>query len=181
VNTDGVPIPRIKDKGTLLHVFNTLLTQWPRFINNDLVAFPFPRSWSGSIQRWVAQSCSVFRCSTKRWRPSFKTGTGSSMHRCRTSAFRSRWRTVAVVDGEGAVRLPDLAERFRDAAVLEVLELVLHPGFQRPCEGASDRGPRLESKVICSNDGVGVQTFCRETSSGSRACRTRCPTSSAHR
>ena len=41
LNTDGVPIPRIKDKETLLHAFNTLLKQAPRFINNDLVGLPF--------------------------------------------------------------------------------------------------------------------------------------------
>lgn len=41
LNTDGVPIPRIKDKETLLHVFNMLLTEAPAFINNDLVGLPF--------------------------------------------------------------------------------------------------------------------------------------------
>lgn len=37
----GIPIPRIEDKETLLHAFNTLLTQAPSFINNDLVGLPF--------------------------------------------------------------------------------------------------------------------------------------------
>jgi phosphatidylserine decarboxylase len=40
-NPDGVLIPRIADKETLLHVFNTLLTQVPQFINDDLVGLPF--------------------------------------------------------------------------------------------------------------------------------------------
>jgi phosphatidylserine decarboxylase len=38
---DGVPIPRIKDKETLLHGFNTLLTEAPKFVHNDLVGVPF--------------------------------------------------------------------------------------------------------------------------------------------
>jgi len=41
LSTDDVPIPRIKDKETLLHVFNTLLTTAPAFVNNDLVGLPF--------------------------------------------------------------------------------------------------------------------------------------------
>lgn len=41
LNTDGVPVPRIRDKETLLHVFNELLTQAPAFINDDLVGLPF--------------------------------------------------------------------------------------------------------------------------------------------
>ena len=38
---EGVPIPRIKDKKTLLDGFNTLLKQAPSFINDDLVGLPF--------------------------------------------------------------------------------------------------------------------------------------------
>jgi phosphatidylserine decarboxylase len=37
----GIPIPRIKDKATLLHAFNTLLTTPPSYINFDLVGLPF--------------------------------------------------------------------------------------------------------------------------------------------
>lgn len=37
----GVPIPRIKDKDTLLHGFNTILNHAPGFINDDLVGLPF--------------------------------------------------------------------------------------------------------------------------------------------
>jgi phosphatidylserine decarboxylase len=37
----GVPIPRIKDKETLLHGFNTILSHAPSFINDDLVGLPF--------------------------------------------------------------------------------------------------------------------------------------------
>lgn len=35
------PIPRIKDKATLLNGFNAILTQAPSFINNDLVGLPY--------------------------------------------------------------------------------------------------------------------------------------------
>lgn len=38
---DGVPIPTIPDKDTLLHAFNTLLTVSPQFVDNDLVGLPF--------------------------------------------------------------------------------------------------------------------------------------------
>lgn len=38
---EGVPIPRIKDKDTLLHGFNYILTEAPQFVNNDLVGLPF--------------------------------------------------------------------------------------------------------------------------------------------
>lgn len=38
---DGVPIPAIPDKDTLLHAFNTLLTVSPQFVDNDLVGLPF--------------------------------------------------------------------------------------------------------------------------------------------
>jgi phosphatidylserine decarboxylase len=38
---EGVPIPRIKDKATLLHGFNYILTEAPQFVNNDLVGLPF--------------------------------------------------------------------------------------------------------------------------------------------
>lgn len=38
---DGVPIPAIPDKDTLLHAFNTLLTVSPQFVENDLVGLPF--------------------------------------------------------------------------------------------------------------------------------------------
>jgi phosphatidylserine decarboxylase len=37
----GVPIPRIKDKETLLHAFNTILKHAPSFINDALVGLPF--------------------------------------------------------------------------------------------------------------------------------------------
>ena len=37
----NVIVPRIKDKNTLLHVFNTLLTKAPSFVNDDLVGLPF--------------------------------------------------------------------------------------------------------------------------------------------
>lgn len=37
----GVPIPRIRDKETLLNAFNTILKQAPAFINDDLVGLPF--------------------------------------------------------------------------------------------------------------------------------------------
>lgn len=37
----GIPIPRIKDKKTLLDAFNTLLTTAPLFVNDDLVGLPF--------------------------------------------------------------------------------------------------------------------------------------------
>lgn len=40
-NPDQVQIPRIKDKETLLHGFNAILKQPPRFINSDLVGLPF--------------------------------------------------------------------------------------------------------------------------------------------
>ena len=40
-NSDQVPIPRIADRETLLHVFNALLTQAPQFINDELVGLPF--------------------------------------------------------------------------------------------------------------------------------------------
>ena len=39
--TDGVPIPRIKDADTLLQGFNTILTEAPGFIHDDLVGLPF--------------------------------------------------------------------------------------------------------------------------------------------
>lgn len=38
---DGVPIPRIPDLETLLHAFNTILTQAPGFVDDDLVGVPF--------------------------------------------------------------------------------------------------------------------------------------------
>lgn len=38
---EEVPIPRIKDKDTLLHGFNYILTEAPQFVNNDLVGLPF--------------------------------------------------------------------------------------------------------------------------------------------
>jgi phosphatidylserine decarboxylase len=38
---DGVPIPSIPDKDTLLHAFNALLTVAPQFIDDDLVGLPF--------------------------------------------------------------------------------------------------------------------------------------------
>ena len=41
LSTDDLPIPRIKDKETLLNAFNALLTTAPAFINNDLVGLPF--------------------------------------------------------------------------------------------------------------------------------------------
>ncbi|MGB9365071.1 MAG: phophatidylserine decarboxylase associated domain-containing protein [Xanthobacteraceae bacterium] len=40
-STKDVPIPRIKDKDTLLNAFNTILTHAPSFINDDLVGLPF--------------------------------------------------------------------------------------------------------------------------------------------
>src|SRR4029077_7348092 len=40
-STPEVPIPRIKDKDTLLNAFNTILTHAPSFINDDLVGLPF--------------------------------------------------------------------------------------------------------------------------------------------
>jgi phosphatidylserine decarboxylase len=40
-SAEGVPIPRIKDKETLLHGFNTILSHAPSFINDDLVGLPF--------------------------------------------------------------------------------------------------------------------------------------------
>jgi phosphatidylserine decarboxylase len=40
-STDGVPIPRIADKQTLLDVFNYLLTFAPAFVDDDLVGLPF--------------------------------------------------------------------------------------------------------------------------------------------
>ena len=40
-SAEGVPIPRIGDLETLLHAFNTILTQAPSFVNNDLVGVPF--------------------------------------------------------------------------------------------------------------------------------------------
>lgn len=41
LDTDGVPLPRISDAEYFAAVCNTLLTWWPRFINNDLVGLPF--------------------------------------------------------------------------------------------------------------------------------------------
>lgn len=38
---EGTPIPRIKDKETLLHAFNAILKHAPSFINDDLVGLPF--------------------------------------------------------------------------------------------------------------------------------------------
>lgn len=40
-DTNGVPIPRIADKEALLHGFNTILTEAPGFIDDDLVGLPF--------------------------------------------------------------------------------------------------------------------------------------------
>ncbi|HSK77740.1 MAG TPA: phophatidylserine decarboxylase associated domain-containing protein [Thermoanaerobaculia bacterium] len=40
-STGGVAIPRIKDKETLLHGFNTILKHPPFFVNNELVGLPF--------------------------------------------------------------------------------------------------------------------------------------------
>lgn len=38
---DGVPLPRIRDRETLMHGFNYILTEAPQFVNNDLVGLPF--------------------------------------------------------------------------------------------------------------------------------------------
>jgi phosphatidylserine decarboxylase len=40
-SADGVPIPSIPDKDTLLHAFNALLTVAPQFVDDDLVGLPF--------------------------------------------------------------------------------------------------------------------------------------------
>jgi len=38
---EGVPIPAIPDKDTLLHAFNALLTEAPQFVDDALVGLPF--------------------------------------------------------------------------------------------------------------------------------------------
>jgi phosphatidylserine decarboxylase len=41
LSTTEAPIPRIRDKATILHAFNTILHQPPQFINDELVGLPF--------------------------------------------------------------------------------------------------------------------------------------------
>lgn len=41
MSTKEAPIPRIRDKDTILHAFNTILDHAPQFINDELVGLPF--------------------------------------------------------------------------------------------------------------------------------------------
>jgi len=41
MSTEEAPIPRIRDKETILHAFNAILSQPPQFIDDELVGLPF--------------------------------------------------------------------------------------------------------------------------------------------
>ncbi len=148
-STGGVAIPRIKDKETLLHGFNTILKHPPFFVNDELVGLPFS-AWVVGIDPTLS-GVALFglpmfnRKMSAVLREWFELPRHTSV--CRR-VHRGR-QTVAIAAGKVPVPIRRLEERPGQASVLDIVELVFYASVQGSGQAAADRRSRLQPNGDC--------------------------------